>query len=147
VKLILLEDVKNLGQVGDQIEVKDGYARNYLIPRNLAMQVTAGALRVLEEKKKKRARLEEQRKAECEVIAEKVRNASCTISMEAGEEDKLFGSVTAEMIGESLKAEGVEIDKKTVVFEEPIKKLGVYNVNIKLHPEVIAELRVWVVKK
>jgi large subunit ribosomal protein L9 len=147
VKVILLKDVDKLGDIGDEIDVKDGYARNYLIPKKFAVESTGGALRILEQKKREKARREEQIKEECQQIAEKIKNASCTISMEAGEEDKLFGSVTSEMIAESLRAEGIEIDKKSVILEEPLKALGVYNVDIRLHPEITAQLRMWVVKK
>jgi large subunit ribosomal protein L9 len=146
-KLILLENVKNLGSTGDEVEAKDGYARNYLIPRKLAMKATPGALRVLEQKRQAKAREEEKIKGECETIAEKIKNTSCTISMETGEEEKLFGAVTSEMIAESLLAEGVNVDKKDILLEEPLKKLGVYNVDIRLHPEVKTQVRVWVVKK
>ena len=90
-KLILLEDVKNLGSTGDEIEVKDGYARNCLIPGKLAMKATPGALCVLEQKKQAKAREEEKIKEKCETLAEKIKNTSCTISMETGEEEKLFG--------------------------------------------------------
>ncbi len=145
--VVLIQDVKGLGTLGDEVKVKDGYARNYLIPRKMAMKSTPSALRVLEQKKKEKVRIEEQIKAECEQIAEKIKGLSCTIMMEAGEEEKLFGTVTTDMIAESLKAEGLEIDKRKIDLEEPIKALGVYNVDIKLHAEVKAQARVWVVKK
>ena len=146
-KLILLEDMKKLGSAGDEVNVKDGYARNYLIPRKLAVEATSGALRILEQKKKANERKEAERKTECEELAEKIKNTSCTISVEAGEEDRLFGAVTSEMISESLASEGVEIDRKKILLEEPLKKLGVYDVDIKLHPEVKTQVRVWIVKK
>ena len=146
-KLILVTDVEKLGSIGDEIEVKDGYARNYLMPKKLAVEATEGALRILEQKKREKERKEKEIKEECEKFAEKIAAVSCTISVDAGEEDKLFGSVTSEMIVESLRADGIEIDKKKVVLEEPIKALGVYNVEIRLHPEVKAQVRVWVVKK
>jgi large subunit ribosomal protein L9 len=147
VKIILVKDVEGLGIVGDEVEVKDGYARNYLIPSGSAMEATPGALRLLEQKKQKRQRLEQKIKAEFEELAGKMKDASCTISVEAGEEDKIFGSVTSDMVAQSLSQEGIEIDKKKIAFTEPIKSLGVYNVDIKLHPEVKAQVRVWVVKK
>lgn len=146
-KVILLKDVENLGSLGDEITVKDGFARNYLIPRNLVMEATDGALRVLEQKKAQRARRDRKIKEECEALAEKIGALSITISMEAGEEDKLFGSVTSEMIAENLLAEGVDVDKKKIDLEEPIKALGVFNVDIRLHSEVTAQARIWVVKK
>ena len=146
-KLILLKDVPKLGVLGDEVEVKDGYARNYLLPRNYAIKSTKGAVRVLEQKQKQKERREKVLRNQSEKIAEKIKLISCTIPVEAGEEDKLFGSVTAEMIKEVLLAEGVEVDKKQIALEDPIKALGVYNVDIKLHPEVKAQLRIWVVKK
>ena len=146
-KVILTKDVQTLGIVGDEMEVKDGYARNYLIPKGLAMEATEGVLRLLEQKKKKRQRLEEKIKEEYEELAERIKNTSCTIPVETGEEDKIFGSVTSEMIAQVLQQEGIEIDKKKIVIIDPIKSLGVYSVDIKLHPEVKTQARVWVVKK
>ena len=146
-KVILLKDIDSLGKLGDEVEVKDGYARNYLIPNKFAGEATSGALRILEQKKREQDRKEKQLKEECQVLAEKIQTASCTISMDAGEEDKLFGAVTSEMIATSFGEEGIELDKKKIVLEEPIKALGVYNVEIRLHPEVKTQARVWVVKK
>lgn len=146
-KIILMKDVDKLGEIGDELEVKDGHARNYLIPNKFAIESTKGAARILEAKKREKARREQQLKAECEGLAEKIAAASCTISVDAGEEDKLFGSVTSEMIAEVLLTEGIEVDKKKIVLEDPIKTLGVHNVEIKLHPEVKAQARIWVVKK
>jgi len=147
VNVLLIQDVNGLGAMGDEVKVKDGYARNYLIPQKIAMEATPSALRVLERVKKEKARVAAQEKAECERVAEKINGASCTITMEAGEEEKLFGAVTADMIAESLGAEGIEIDKRKIELAEPIKALGVYNVDIKLHTEVKAQARIWVVKK
>ena len=146
-KVILMKDTKNLGEIGDELEVKDGYARNYLLPSGVAIKATKGAMKVLEQKKREKARREQKIQEECGELAEKIAAISCTIPMEAGEEDKLFGAVTSEKIAECLLAEGIEVDKKKIVLEEPIKNLGVYNVEINLHPEVKAQARVWVVKK
>jgi large subunit ribosomal protein L9 len=142
-----MKDMEKLGDVGDEIEVSDGYARNYLIPKKVAIRATKGALKVVEQKKKEKERRLQKEKQEAAELAEKMTDLSCTITVEAGEEDKLFGAVTSEMIAEALAAEGVEVDKKKVSLEEPIKALGVYNVDIKLHPEVKAQARIWVVKK
>ena len=146
-KVILIKDVPILGAIGDEVQVKDGYARNFLLPKKMAIESSAGALKVIDQKKKQKERGEKKFKEECSVLAEKIKNISCTIGMEAGEEEKLFGSVTSEMIADALKAEGVEIDKKKISLDEPIKALGVYNIEIKLHPEVKAQARIWVVKK
>ena len=145
--VILIQDVDKLGTAGTEVKVKDGYARNFLIPQKLAMAATPAALNFLERKRKERERLEQQHRTECEQMSEKMKDISLTISMEAGEEDKLFGAVTSEMVAENLAQEGVEIDRKQIILEEPIKRLGVYNVDIKLHPEVKTQVRVWVVKK
>jgi large subunit ribosomal protein L9 len=147
VKVILIENVENLGAMGKEVDVTDGYARNYLLPRKLAVAATSAALCLIEKKKKERAKLEEKEKQAVQQLVDKLKGASCTIKMEAGEGDKLFGSVTTEMISEHLRAEGIEIDKKKIILGEPIKALGVFNVDLKLHTEVKAQLRVWVVKK
>lgn len=146
-KVILIKDVNNLGKIGDELTVKDGYARNHLLPKKEAIEASPGALKVLAQKKNQAIRRSNKLKEECVLIAGKIAEISCTISMEAGEEDKLFGAVTAEMISETLMTEGIEIDKRKIVLEEPIKAIGVYTVEIRLHPEVKAEARVWVVKK
>jgi large subunit ribosomal protein L9 len=146
-KVILIKDVNKLGKIGDELSVKDGYARNYLIPRKEAIESTPGALKVLEQKKGQAARKAKKHREECELIAAKITATSCTISMEAGEEDKLFGAVTTEMISDVLASEGVEIDKRKIILEEPIKAVGLYTVEIRLHPEVKAEAKIWVIKK
>lgn len=146
-KVILMKDAGKLGEIGDEIIVKDGYARNYLLPQKIAVEATGGAARVIEQKKREKEKKETLLKEEYTGISEKIGSGSYTISMDAGEEDKLFGSVTSEMISECLKDEGIEVDKKKIVLEEPIKTLGVFNVEIRLHPEVKAQARIWVVKK
>jgi len=146
-KVILTEEVPSVGQPGDLLTVKDGYARNYLIPNHKAVHATTQNMKQLEHQK----RLVEEKlnkiKAEAEKIARKMAEVSCTITKPAGEEDKLFGSVTSADISESLHNEGLEIDKKKIVLDEPIKKLGIFNIPVKLHPEVTATLKVWVVKE
>ena len=146
-KLILIKDVENLGKAGEEIEVKDGYASNYLLPRNLAVRLTKANLKVVEDIKRKESLKLKKEKGAAQRLADKIAVASCTISVEAGEEDKLFGSVTSEMIAEAYAAEGFEIDKKRIELETPIKKLGVYHASFKIHPEVSAQLKIWVVKK
>jgi len=146
-KVILMKDVAKLGSIGDEVEVKDGYARNCLIPKKLVIESNKGAILILAQKKLEASRREQKIKDECSVLAEKIKAGSFTISVDAGEKDKLFGSVTAEMIADFLKGEGLEIDKRKIVLEEPIKALGVYNIEIRLHPEIKAEARIWIVKK
>ena len=146
-QVILIEDVDKIGKLGDVVNVTRGYARNFLFPRKLAMEATAMSISLLEKKKKKRIQETARIKAEIAELAGKVSNTSCTVAVAAGEEDKLFGSVTAEHIKEALAAEGIEVDKKQIHLAEPIRKLGVYQVEIKLHPEITASAKVWVVKK
>ena len=146
-EIILLEDVKALGKEGDTVKVKDGYARNYLIPRRLGMLSTAGAVKVLEAKRKKTSLGREKEKKAAQALAEKLSQISLTIPMESGMEDKLFGSVTPETIFHALQQEDVQVDKKTIFIEEPIRKLGIYNIEVRLYPEVKSALRVWIVKK
>jgi large subunit ribosomal protein L9 len=145
--VILKEDVKTIGRAGDKVDVKPGYARNYLIPKGLALEVTKANLKAVEVQKQQRQKKEQAQKAAAEAIAEKLSNVSCTIAMNAGEEDKLFGSVTHADIALALQAEGIEIDKKDIAFEEDISKLGIYYCKVKLHPEVTQRVKLWIVNK
>ena len=146
-EVILLTDLKDLGKEGDTVKVKDGHARNYLIPRKLAVPRTAGTLKIFEAKKKKKTHEAEKEKKEALELAKKISQLSLTIPVEAGVNDVLFGTVTSEMILHALREEGVKMDKKNISLSEPVKKLGIYNAEIKLHPEVKENLRIWVVKK
>lgn len=146
-KLILTQEVYGLGKTGDLVTVKEGYARNFLLPNNKAKIATPGNMKLLEARKKKEAAEDAKRVEAARAIANRLTNLSLTISAESGEEEKLFGSVTSDAISDRLKEEGIEIDKKDIIIEEPIKKLGVYQVTAKIHPEVKASLRVWIVKK
>lgn len=146
-KVILLDDVEKLGKLGDVVEVKKGYARNYLFARNLAVEALDKNLKVLEERKRKREQRLTKIKKEMEGLSQRMSGMSFTIPMTAGEEDKLYGSVTADIIREAFAAEGINIDTKDINIEEPIKKLGVYQIKVKLHPEVTAMSKIWVVRK
>lgn len=146
-EVILLTDVESLGKEGEVVSVKDGFARNYLFPRSLAASITPNLLKVMEQKKAKKEIELKKMKSEKDELAKKIGAISCTISVEAGVEDKIFGAVTQEMIRNAIRPEGIEVDKKDIILDEPIKKLGVHQVAIKLHPEVTASLKVWVVKK
>jgi len=146
-KVILIENVDRLGNMGDIITVKDGYARNYLIPNNKAKQATPGNMKILESLKKKREAEDAKKLAEAKTMADKISSLSLTIPAEAGEEEKLFGSVSNDMIAEALAEEGIKIDKRDILIDEPIKKLGVYQATVKIIPEIKANLRVWIVKK
>lgn len=133
-KVILIEDVKNLGSIGDTVDVKDGYARNFLFPKNLAKIAIKSNLKIIEDIKKKKIQAAVREKKEAEAIKEKLSMISCTITVEAGEDDKLFGSVTSQDISLAFEEEGLLIDKRKILLEEPIKRLGVYHVPVKLHP-------------
>ena len=146
-KVILIENVERLGGIGDIVNVKDGYARNYLIPANKAKTATPGNMKILESLKKKKALADAKKLAEATALADRISNLSLTISAQAGEEEKLFGSVSNDMIAEALAQEGINIDKRDIAMDEPIKKLGVYQVTVKISPEVKANLKVWIVKK
>lgn len=146
-KVILTQTIDRLGKMGEVVSVKDGYARNYLFPKNLAKEATSGNMKGLEGLKKKQAAIEAKKLSDAKLVADKISGLSVTITVEAGEEDKLFGSVTGDMIAAALEAEGVKVDKKDVALDEPIKKLGSYQVAIKIIPEVKASLRVWIVKQ
>lgn len=145
--IILVKDVDNLGRTGDEVEVKDGYARNYLIPQGFAVAATESALKQMAEIRETRRKQRELEVKKARETAEKLKKVSCTIAMEVGEEDKLFGAVTASDISEELHKEDIEIDKKQIMLSKPFKELGVYTVKAKLHPEVKTSFRVWVVKK
>ena len=146
-EIILLQDVKNVGSEGDTVRVKDGYARNYLIPKKLAVVYSSGAVKALDAKKARARRAAEKAKQDAEERAKKISQMSLTIPVESGVNDTLFGSVTSETIAHALRQENIQIDKKAITITDPIKKLGIYNVEIKLHPGVQETLRVWVVKK
>jgi large subunit ribosomal protein L9 len=143
-KIILRETVESVGNVGEIVTVKNGYARNFLIPRGLAYYASPKAIRILDSEKKvyeaKMAKL----KVEAELLAAKLAETQVSIAMQAGEEDRLFGSVTNVMIAQELATKGFTIDRRTIVIDEPIRKLGNYEVKVKLHPEVVALVKVWV---
>ena len=146
-KVILIEDVKKLGSMGEMVQVKDGYARNFLFPKNLARPATESNLNIIEEIKRKKETAIVKEKKLAEELRDKLSLVSCTLAVEAGDDDRLFGSVTAQDIANSFEEEGFSIDKRKFILEEPIKKLGVYHVSVKLHPEVSGDVKVWVVKK
>lgn len=146
-ELILTENVEGLGAEGDVVRVAEGYARNYLLPRKLAAPVTEAARRQLQARRKAR---EEQNTKELEkarALAAAVEQSSCTLTVKTGEGGKLFGSVTAADIAATLKAQGLELDKHQIALAEPLRELGVFNVAVKVHPEVSATLKVWVVEE
>jgi large subunit ribosomal protein L9 len=146
-KVILRQNTEGLGQIGEVVDVKDGYARNFLIPRKLAYVALAGNIKALEEEKKTLSKKREQELAAAETLAAELEKVSVTIPVQVGEEDRIFGSVTTQMISDALKEKGNEIDKRKIEIDEPIKALGIYSVSIKLHPSVSAKIKVWVVRE
>lgn len=146
-EVILLEAVDGLGRRGDKVSVSPGYARNYLLPRKLALAATsAGAGIFMESERVKQAKTDRER-ALAEKLAVKLNKTSVTVVMQAGEDDRLFGSVTAADIAEKLAAEGLAVDKRQIHLDEPLKALGAYNVRVHLFHEVEAKVRVWVKKE
>ena len=146
-KVILKEDVPDLGSTGEVVAVKDGYARNYLIPQSLAVQASIKNIRQLEHQKKLIEAHKSRVRKDADIMAVDIEKISCTIPMLVGEQDKLFGSVTSKDIEEALSQEGISISRKRIILEEPIKSLGVYTVDVRLHTDVTAKLKVWVVAK
>ncbi|MGE5438592.1 MAG: 50S ribosomal protein L9, partial [Bacteroidota bacterium] len=126
---------------------KDGFARNFLIPRNIAFAAQKGNVRALEEEKKQLAKKKVKELQAAENLAAELEKVSVTIPVKVGEEDKIFGTVTTQMISDSLKEKGHDIDRRKIEIVEPIKSLGIYSVNIKLHPSVTAVVKTWVVRE
>jgi large subunit ribosomal protein L9 len=146
-EVILRQDVDKLGRRGDVVKVAEGFGRNFLLPRGLALQVTeANKAMIAKERKAHELRLAKE-KAEFQVVAEKIASLRYIAPRKVGENDVLYGSVTSGDIAEFLKNKGVEIDKRKIQLDEPIKKLGEHEVSIKLHPEVAANMRVLVTKE
>jgi large subunit ribosomal protein L9 len=146
-KVIIRHDHERLGRAGEVKDVKDGYARNYLIPRKIVYEATPSAVRILEEEKKSvEKKLEKERKS-AQALATELEKISVTIKMKVGEDDKLFGSVTSQMIADCLKEKGVELDKRQIELEDSLKALGIYDVPVKLQGGVSANVKVWVVRE
>jgi large subunit ribosomal protein L9 len=146
-KVILKEDVTNIGSMGQILDVADGFARNYLVPRGLAMEANVKNVKSLEHAKKVVQEKAKKIKGQAQDLSSRIANTTIVIKAKAGEEGKLFGSVTTMDIAEQLKNEGIDIDKKKISLDEPIKRLGTYTVNIKLHPEVSTPVQVEVVEE
>lgn len=146
-KVILLEDVKKLGKKGDLVDVSDGYARNFLFPRNLAKEATEGSLKQLKQEKDALAKKKQKELEQAKELAKVLSNTTVTLKVKAGEQGKLFGSVTSKDISEALKQQyNLEVDRRKIELQEPIKSVGSYKVDIKLAPEVDAKLSVKIVE-
>ncbi len=146
-KVILKEDVPSLGKRGDTIKVSDGYARNFLIPKGLALEATGKNIHVLEHAKKVIAQQSEKERKKAESLLQQFSDVTVTIPCKVGEMDKLFGSVTGKDIENALREKGFEVDKRQVVIEDPIKSLGEHRVKIKLHPGIAADVTVNVTRE
>lgn len=146
-QVILQEDVRNLGNAGDIVNVREGYGRNFLLPRNKAVIADPKNVRQLEHQKRVVAAKQQKVKQKALELAEKLKELSITISREAGEEDKLFGAVTSKDIADALRGEGYIIDRHDIHLEAPLKQIGIFDINIRLHSEVTGVVKVWVVKK
>lgn len=146
-KVILRQKFEKLGEIGAVVKVADGYARNFLIPRKIAMPLTKGNVRVLEEEVKQTEVRKDKERNTAKELAVSLGKLSLTKVMQVGDEDRVFGSVTSQDVAELLKEKGFDIDKKKILLDEPIKALGIYPVKIKLYPEVEAEVKIWVVKE
>jgi large subunit ribosomal protein L9 len=141
-ELILKETVDTLGEVGDIVKVKPGYARNYLLPRGIALPATKSNMAMLAQQKEIIDSRKKQQRQEAEALAEKIAGITVTINQRVGEEDRLYGSVTSADIAEKLNEQGIEIDRKKIVLDEPLKTLGLKVVPIKVGYQVTAELKV-----
>jgi large subunit ribosomal protein L9 len=149
VKVILREDVQNLGDAGEIVSVKPGFARNYLLPQELAYEATESSVRRLEQERERAEQRARRDYLEARRQASQLEELSITFQARAGEESKLFGSITSADIADRLKEQGLdfEVDRKQIDLDEPIKSLGVHNVPVRLHAEVRPEIKVWVIKE
>lgn len=146
-EIILVQAIKGLGSEGDVITVADGYARNYLVPQGMAIVANKSNMKRIDDIKRRQITRERKELEQAQQAAEQMANVSCTIPVQVGEDDKLFGSVTSQDIARALEKEGMAIDRRKIMLEEPIRELGVFNVNVKIHPEVTGVVKVWVVKE
>lgn len=146
-KVILIQDVDKLGKSGQSVKVKDGFARNFLIPNGLAVLANPANLKKLEQEKQKRISQLEKIKKESEELKNRLANLSLTLPVLTQSEDGLYAKVTSLDISRALKEEGFEVDKKSIIMDKPIDSLGIYEIPIQLHPQVSTEIKVWIVKK
>jgi large subunit ribosomal protein L9 len=142
--VILCENVENLGVMGQKVKVADGFARNYLIPRKLAVQADSATAKQIDHEMRIIKRREEKQRTAFTQIADKIRSLTLEFKMRAGDEDKIFGSVTTAMIAEKLNELGYDLSRKQIVLEDPIKSLGIFSVNVKLFPGIESAIKVWV---
>lgn len=145
--VILRENVSNLGRIGDVVKVADGYARNYLLPRNMVVAADENNIAVIEHHKRALEKKRLAHKSAAEELAKKLSDYSCTLARKVGDQDKLFGSVTTGDISDALKSAGFTVEKGSIQLAQPIKSLGVHPVTVRLDTDVSATVKVWVVKE
>ncbi len=146
-EVILSKDVDRLGRSGQVLKVKDGYARNFLFPNGLALPATPANLKKVEADRQKRTQEEDRVRKEAESLKAKLESLSITMPVLVQEDEKMYSSVTANEILQALKDEGITLEKSAIILDEPLKALGIYQVAVKLHHEVSASVKVWIVKK
>jgi large subunit ribosomal protein L9 len=146
-KVILRQNYETLGQIGDVVEVKNGFGRNFLIPRKIAYAALKGNVKALEEEKKTFDKRKHNEILTAEKLASELEKVSVSIPVQVGEEDKIFGTVTTQMIADALKEKGYDLDKRKIEIDEPIKSLGIYGISVKVHANVNAKIKVWVVRE
>ena len=146
-KVILKKDYEGLGDCGTIVDVKGGYARNYLIPQGIGVLANKKNMKIFKEEQKREEFKKNKEKRIAEELTKKLDNISLTATVKVGEEDKVFGSVTSQDIAKLLQDKGYDIDKRKIELEEPIKALGVYTIVVKLHSDIEAKIRLWVVKE
>lgn len=146
-KVILTEKVDRLGDAGEVVTVAEGYGRNFLLPNRKAVLATPGNLKVLQGRVKQEQVKDTKERHHAEALARRLEAVSCTAVVQVGEEDRMFGSVTAQTVVDLLKEQGFEIDRRKVLLDEPVKALGIYTIPIRLHAQVEATIKLWVVKE
>lgn len=146
-KVILMQDIKGKGKKGQMLEVSDGYARNYMLPRKMAVEATADSINTMRMNDKARQEREQRAREEAVAVAAKLKDMVLDVFCKGGGAGRLFGSVTSQEIADALKAKGIDLDKRKIVIEEPIKTVGIYTVKVKLGYEVTANLKVNVQEK
>ena len=146
-KIILKEDVEKLGKTGEVVSVADGYARNFLIPRSLAIPASKGSLKAVEHITREKGFRDQKKRRELDKLKQTIERLSLLTEKEVGEEDRLFGSVTSSEVAELMKQQGVEVERRKIVLEEPIKALGIYELPVRLGMDVTATVKLWVVRK
>jgi large subunit ribosomal protein L9 len=145
-KVILRKNFNQLGQIGDLVNVKEGFARNFLFPRQIALIANESNVKALEEEKRQASKKETKNIENAKKLSAELETVSVTIPVTVGEEEKLFGSVTPKMISDALKEKNYDIDHRKIEIKEPIKTLGIYEVKIKIYGEVTASVKTWVVR-